>query len=233
MSNPTNNSNLPNSVTSDNVKEPQEPTADLQLSAGHHRCASKNAKCQLVGEYCGTYVWIPPSGRNEFTNLTLTILDIAFSKPATAAKLTKDVTIYLDEDDNPVSWRTATQQVRATIPIDRHNDVILRASYIAELEALLRKYGLTTADLGNFSIQGWSSADLGRLDRITNYLQLGINIDKNSLRASAPAEAFDAARNRIPTLMEVLPMPAPSPPAAAGDLLQLQRELNRVTIPQQ
>jgi hypothetical protein len=159
-------------------------------------------------------------------------LDIAFSKPATSAKLTKDVTIFLDEEDNPVSWRHATQQVKATIPIDSSNDVILRAAYVAELEALLKKHGLTTSDLAKFSVKGWSSADVGRLSRITDYLQLGLNIDEKSFSAGAK-EGLDSPRNRMPSLIEVLPPPSASPPAPAGDLLQLQRELNRVTVPQQ
>ena len=37
----------------------------------------------LVGHYCDTYLWVPPSSRDELTKLTMVILDIAVNSPAT------------------------------------------------------------------------------------------------------------------------------------------------------
>lgn len=52
--------------------------------------------CDLVGEHCGTYVWVPPSGRDQLTKLTLTVLDIALNDPATSAST--EVYALLDRD---------------------------------------------------------------------------------------------------------------------------------------
>ena len=42
----------------------------------HH--VPKGNSCKFVGHYCDTYVWVPPSGVNELTQLTILIQDLAF-----------------------------------------------------------------------------------------------------------------------------------------------------------
>ena len=42
----------------------------------HH--VPKGNSCKFVGHYCDTYVWVPPCGVNELTQLTILIQDIAF-----------------------------------------------------------------------------------------------------------------------------------------------------------
>lgn len=196
---------------------------------GCSKCVPRHAKCAPVGEYCGLYVWVPESGRDEFTKLTLTILDIAFNSPPATVRALKEVTYYLDNDGKPVIEFEATHKITASIPLDRHNDLALKSAYLSELDALLERHRLTRAALGNLSLEGWSSQDVARLQRLADYLGLGVFYKGDTL-LQVPRDVlqgFDEATEPI----EVLP--APSADAhPAGDLLQLQRELNRVTIPQ-
>jgi len=43
-------------------------------------------KCNLVGHYCGTYIWVPPSGVDELTKVTMLIQDIAYFDPPYSGK---------------------------------------------------------------------------------------------------------------------------------------------------
>jgi hypothetical protein len=44
-------------------------------------------ECNMVGHYCGTYVWIPPEGRDQLTKLMLLIQDIAFYEPVSPSPM--------------------------------------------------------------------------------------------------------------------------------------------------
>lgn len=54
-----------------------------------------------VGHHSGTYVWVPPGGRDDLTRLTLTILDIAINEPADRAAI--EVYALLNEDGEVAS----------------------------------------------------------------------------------------------------------------------------------
>ncbi|MCA9038895.1 MAG: hypothetical protein KDA65_00970 [Planctomycetaceae bacterium] len=73
-------------------------------------------ECGFVGEYCGTCVWVPESGRDQLTKLTLTILDIALNDPPKSN--TKEVVAFLDVNRDVTSKENAAYKVTATIPIN-------------------------------------------------------------------------------------------------------------------
>jgi hypothetical protein len=85
----------------------------------------------LVGHYCGVYVWVLPGCRDEFTKLTLAILDYASNQPA--AILTKDVTINFAANGTPTTSNAAVYSIKATIPIN------IPSSSLLEGEATLAK----------------------------------------------------------------------------------------------
>jgi len=74
----------------------------------------RNSPCCLVGEYCGTFIWVPQCGRDQLTKLTLTILDIALNDPPTPRA--KEVVAYLNTDKKPVTKAEAAYKVTALIP---------------------------------------------------------------------------------------------------------------------
>jgi hypothetical protein len=87
------------------------------------KCLPKNCHCNLVGHYCGVYVWVGPEGRDELTKLTLVILDYATHDPPT--KLNKTVMYYLDAYGLPTTQSTAVGTVTAAIGIDERNEALL------------------------------------------------------------------------------------------------------------
>ncbi len=90
---------------------------------GCKKCLAKNCHCNLVGHYCGVYVWVGPEGRDELTKLTLAILDYAMN--AAPTKLTKTVVYYVDGFGLPTTQTNAVGTVTASIGIDESNDAML------------------------------------------------------------------------------------------------------------
>jgi hypothetical protein len=97
-----------------------QPGCCTWFAYGPKKCVPK-CKCKLVGNYCGTYVWLLPGGEDELTKLTLTILDFAmYDFPAAR---TKEVTMYYMEDPatgklKPATSNTAHQVTKVVLPLD-------------------------------------------------------------------------------------------------------------------
>ena len=90
---------------------------------GCTKCVPKNCHCNLVGHYCGVYVWVGPEGRDELTKLTLAILDYACnSQPV---QLTKTVIYYLDAYGLPTTQAKAVGTVTAVIGISEQDQSLL------------------------------------------------------------------------------------------------------------
>ena len=92
---------------------------------GCAKCVPKKGKCNLVGHYCGIYVWVGPEGRDELSKLTLAILDYAFNAPP--MKRQKEVVYNLDVYGLPTSDKSVAK-VTATIAIDEQNESLLNIS---------------------------------------------------------------------------------------------------------
>jgi hypothetical protein len=75
--------------------------------------------CTNFGEYCGTYVWVTPGCESRFADLVLEVIRAA---TVSEAKLTKVVTLFIDENGNPTTITGAVGTVVAEIDID--NDPI-------------------------------------------------------------------------------------------------------------
>jgi hypothetical protein len=91
-----------------------------------------------TGCFAGTFVWVPRENRDQLSALVLTILGYATKDPP--ARLTKDVTLYLDEDGNLTTSANSKVQVRGTIPIDADERVLTSLrSKIASLATTLVK----------------------------------------------------------------------------------------------
>ncbi|QDU74460.1 hypothetical protein Pan97_14680 [Bremerella volcania] len=101
--------------------------------------------CAHVGEYCGTYVWVPESGVDQLTKLTITILDYAFYDAAKLSRPpTKVVEYYLDGRGNPTKKDDAIYKVMAQVGVNddvralnqTQNDILaLRAERVEDIKA--------------------------------------------------------------------------------------------------
>jgi hypothetical protein len=111
-------------ITSDCLKGP------CWFNTGCSKDVPKDA-CS-VGHYCTTYVWVGPEGRDEFTKLTLAILDYAtHDQPA---RLTKDVTFFVDALGLPTTQKDGVGQVKATIAINEQIESLLNIPPAQEVE---------------------------------------------------------------------------------------------------
>lgn len=81
------------------------------------------------GEYNGTYVWVPDSGRAQFSDLVFDVLTYATQSPASPPK--KLVTIYLDENGNPSNKAEAAQVVSAEIGFDKKNASLAQGAFVS------------------------------------------------------------------------------------------------------
>ena len=80
--------------------------------------------CQLVGHYCGTYIWVPCGpGRDKLAHLTLAILDYAVHESAELPR--KKVTVYLDKERLPVTREYAIYTIEANLGITEPSNVLL------------------------------------------------------------------------------------------------------------
>ena len=77
----------------------------------------------MLGQYCGVYVWVLPSGRDELAKLTLAILDYAMHDPP--VRITKQVVYYIDEHGLPTNKNDAVGTVTANIAINERNESLL------------------------------------------------------------------------------------------------------------
>ncbi len=87
--------------------------------------------CLLVGEHCGTYVWVNPQYKHHLTRLVLRVLDYAINDgPGTRQKV---VTIKVGRDGQPTSKpEDAVGTVEAVIDIDEPIDTVI----VSGLEAI-------------------------------------------------------------------------------------------------
>jgi hypothetical protein len=112
------NVNLSGAVTSECLKSDH-----CWFHVGCEKCAHKCGTCDLIGHYCGVYVWVGPEGRDELTKLTLAILDFAYnSQPV---QLTKQVVYYLDAYGLPTTQVTSVGMVTATVGVTEQNQGLL------------------------------------------------------------------------------------------------------------
>jgi hypothetical protein len=95
------------------------------LHVGCKKCAPKPDACNLVGSYCGVYVWVCPEGRDELTKLTMAILDYAVNNPPAA--INKQVVYYIDEYGLPTNQKQAVGTVTATVAVTEANSGILHS----------------------------------------------------------------------------------------------------------
>jgi hypothetical protein len=79
--------------------------------------------CTLVGQYCGTYIWVGPDGRDDLTKLTLAILDYALNTPP--VKRSKEVVYFVDEFGLPTTQKDAVGKVTAQVAISERNESLL------------------------------------------------------------------------------------------------------------
>jgi hypothetical protein len=86
------------------------------LGWGRKKDVPKGCRCELVGHYCGMYVWVLPGGRDELSKLTLAILDYALSTSSPPPQ--KEVTITLNKDGTISDTEHGPITVKATIPMD-------------------------------------------------------------------------------------------------------------------
>lgn len=80
----------------------------------------KNNPCCLMGEHCGTLVWVTPGrGSEQLTRLTIAILDYAVNDPKElAAPATKEVTGYFNSKGSLADSReSAVLVIKANLPV--------------------------------------------------------------------------------------------------------------------
>ncbi len=109
----------------------------------HASCCKKDVPkdcCNYVGEYCGTYVWVGPEGREELAKLTLAILDYAMHDAPILR--TKQVNFYVDEYGLPTQQSQAVGTVSAAVNVDENTISLLSTAGstadAAALEQIIR-----------------------------------------------------------------------------------------------
>ncbi|HTQ37408.1 MAG TPA: hypothetical protein VMJ32_00160 [Pirellulales bacterium] len=104
-------------ITSDCLK------GSCWFHVGCKKDVPKDCGCIYVGCYCDVYVWVCAEGRDELTKLALAILDYAVHD--SPARLTKDVTYYVDALGLPTTQKDGVGVVKATIAINEQNESLL------------------------------------------------------------------------------------------------------------
>jgi hypothetical protein len=120
-------------------------TTGLWLGWGPKKLAPRCCPGELRGEYEGMCVRVLPGGQDELAKLTLAILDYAVNPPhLPPPPILKDVTLYVDKNDQPVTSAQAVAQIRATIPANRSISILIpKAELRQEIDQLqweLRSY---------------------------------------------------------------------------------------------
>ena len=93
--------------------------------------------CDSYAKNCGTYIWVDPCQRQEFSKLVMTIIDYAAGQPASGPGF-KDVTYYLNEAGEFATKGTHVQEVHAVVSADDSSQTIendLRLSASAKFHA--------------------------------------------------------------------------------------------------
>jgi hypothetical protein len=138
---------------------------------GPKSAVPKDCCCYFVGHYCDTYVWVPPSGRDQLTKLTLLIVDIAYYDPAPGdAASTIEITIPASGCDGPMAdGLPATSDftrkpadgksvypvsLKATVPLGTDPDAVLYAPEFGALNTLLSAHGMSIGSLIDYWSRG-------------------------------------------------------------------------------
>jgi hypothetical protein len=89
------------------------------IGFGCRECVPR-CRCEKVGKYCDTYVWLLPDGQDELSKLTLIILDYALNQPAPPpAPKTVDAEIRLKADWTPATKPDETSIIlKTTLKVD-------------------------------------------------------------------------------------------------------------------
>lgn len=103
------------------------------------KCCSEN-----YGEFCGTYVWVDPCFRSEFSKLVMTIIEYAAGDPAESFDNVK-VTYYIGEDNLPATKGNHVREIEAIVPRTALNEQQLLSS-IPELSAQLAEKKQASAE---------------------------------------------------------------------------------------
>ncbi len=142
------------SWTMDPIRDPRKLTrmrAAYQAAVvgnGWFQCGTKadipkGCPCLPVGCYCGTYVWVPPEGRDQLTQLTLGILDIALFEPESPDIATKEVVAYFTSTGTPTTPEKAEVVVTAEIAQtqDLSSKNLFKGDLAAPLMPRIRSFG--------------------------------------------------------------------------------------------
>lgn len=151
------------------------------LHVGCKKDVPKDCCDFYIGEYCGTYVWVCPDGRNELTKLTLAILDYALHDSPTLR--TKQVNFYVDEYGLPTLQSQAVGTVSAAVNIDEN------------IISLLNTAG--------------STADASRLEQVIKARLQGVNqeiklLDDRQGKEKWSDKAYSDERLRLVTERDLL-----------------------------
>jgi hypothetical protein len=205
-------------VTSECLKAPCR-----WFCAGPKKCVPKGC-CIPVGHYCGTYVWVPPEGREYLSSLTIAIMDYAIN--SAPAAINKQVTYYLDENGIPTTQKQAVGQVSAAVAVDEDPISLLNTSSQTEgqLDQQIQQQ-LRRADAMLRQLRNEANNNAGKLteaDKIT-YIRLTREVETLSRK-------LDYLDHQLKTggLKQQYYRPARGPEIGSG-LLYLQQQLNQVT----
>jgi len=202
-------------------------------------------RCQLVGHYCGTYVWVPCGpGRDKLAQLTLAILDYATNEDAQLP--TKKVVAYMKRDGSEATEETAQMVITTEIGVDEPSasvvsvdlDILsvelgIRGKKKACLERcnkIIREYNNekgkeigTIRDFGD--MKKWLDSDAQEILSENGSDETKRKIDKLNINV---LELENAQHNRIRALPPIRPMPQRRTPIPGAGLLLQQQRLNTV-----
>jgi hypothetical protein len=205
-------------VTSECLKAPCR-----WFCAGPKKCVPKGC-CMPVGHYCGTYVWVPPEGREYLTSLTIAIMDYAIN--SAPAPINKQVTYYLDENGIPTTQKQAVGQVSAGIAVDEDPISLLNTSSQTEgqLDQQIRQQ-LRRSDAMLTELRAQATNNAGKLTEADKITFARVTREVETL-----SRKLDYLDHQIKTggLKQQYYRPAPGPDVGSG-LLFLRQQLNPVT----
>ncbi len=89
--------------------------------------------CENYGVFCGTYVWVNPAYRNEFSKLVMTIIDFAAGDPAPDPNPVK-ATYYFGADGKPAVMGQHVKEAEAYVSREEFNKQLADAFQIPKLK---------------------------------------------------------------------------------------------------
>jgi hypothetical protein len=111
----------------------------------------KQNPCCLMGEHCGTVVWVTPGrGTDELAKLTIAILDFAVNDPKEAkkdAEPTRQITAYFNDAGIPTTQAKASYQVVANVAYPDSNAPFDPDTTATSLKAILLGKPVTSCDV--------------------------------------------------------------------------------------